>query len=319
MLRLTSSIQIGEYQFLGVTDLNVTSTWDNLTDRCWMTFPRKTAWESRSLATGANPILRRSLPVRVSLGYDNEIEEMFRGNVRDISAKVPVDVVCEDDMYTLKAAQARTLSYRNATLSQLLADILDGLVDYEVTADREFGPLRISNATPAQILSKLRDDYFVRSFFRGGKLYAGLAYVPNLQSEHIIRFERSVIDADQLEYRRAEDVKILLKGIVVRPDNSREEYTAGDEDGEERTFYYYNISATDVQEQLEREIERLKYDGYRGSFTTFGRPIIRHGDIVELRDSIFPEREGRYLVKQVDTEFGQQGYRQTCEIESRIS
>lgn len=65
------------------------------------------------------------------------------------------------------------------------------------------------------------------------------------------------------------------------------------------------------------EIERLKYDGYKGSLTIFGNSF-NHGDIINLKDDSYPERNGRYLIKKVVTTFGQNGFRQKLELDTKI-
>jgi hypothetical protein len=314
MLRLTSDIDIDRYKFRGVTQVEVNSSWDNLTDTCRLVFPREVSWEGRALATGADPLLRRLQPVTVRLGYDDVNTEVFRGYVRDVSGEIPVRVECEDGMYLLKQGEV-TKSYRSVSLSTLMSEVITG-VPVQVTADQELGQFRISKASPAKVLQYLREKYFIRAFFREGTLYVGLAYVAALQRERKIRFDRNVI-SHNLEFRLKEDIRLLLKGIILMPDNSRQEIEVGDRDGEQRTFHYYNISKADATRQLEAELERLRYTGYRGTFTTFGRPDIRHGDIVDLTDPIYPDRQGRYLVRRVRTTFGTGGYRQEVELEAR--
>lgn len=315
MLRLTSDIDIDRFKFRGVTQVEVNSSWDNLTDTCRLVFPREVSWQGRALATGAEPLLRRLQPVTVRLGYDDVNTEVFRGYVRDVSGEIPVRVECEDAMYLLKQGEV-TKSYRSVSLSTLMSEVIAGAVPVQVTADQELGQFRISKASPAKVLQYLREKYFIRSFFREGTLYVGLAYVAALQRERKIRFDRNVI-SHNLEFRLKEDIRLLLKGIILMPDNSRQEIEVGDRDGEQRTFHYYNISKADATRQLEAELERLRYTGYRGTFTTFGRPDIRHGDIVDLTDPIYPDRQGRYLVRRVRTTFGTGGYRQEVELEAR--
>mgnify|MGYP001439708446 CR=1 FL=1 len=106
--------------------------------------------------------------------------------------------------------------------------------------------------------------------------------------------------------------------MIIQPGNKREEVEVGEKDGEQRTFHYYNISAAEAKKRLEQEAERLMYTGYRGSFTTFGSPDFRHGDIVDIVDPVFPDREGRYLAKAVKTTFGEGGYRQEITLESKV-
>lgn len=317
MLRLTSEIELCQFAFKGVTEVQVESSWDNLTDTCTLVFPRRVSWKGRELATGTDPLLKRKMPVVVRLGYDDQNTEAFRGYVRDVSGEIPVRVECEDAMYLLKSGRFNA-SYRNVTLSQLISDMIgeNTQVPYKVVADQPLGQLRISNATPAKVLEYIRERYFVRSFFREGTLYVGWAYVAELQRERKFRFDRNVV-ANNLEFRERDDVKMSLKGVIMLPGNKKEEVTVGDEFGEVRTFHYYNISKADAKKRLEAEIERLKFTGYRGTFTTFGSPDVRHGDIVDLSDPVYPDRAGRYLVKSVKTTFGTGGYRQEVELESK--
>lgn len=314
MLRLTSEIVIGPYRFSAVNEVEVDSSWDNLTDTCTLTFPRQISWEGRNLAGGTDPLLKRKMPVTVKLGYDGKNVEVFRGYVRDISAEIPVKVKCEDAMYLLKQGEF-TKSYRSVDTKTLISDMALSN-PFEVVANATLGQFRISKSTPAKVLEYIREHYFIRSFFREGKLYVGLAFVAALQRRRRIRFDRNVIE-HSLEYREKDDVQLYLKAVIMKPDNTKNEVFEGDEGGEQRTFHYYNISKSEASKLLKQEAERLKYTGYRGSFTTFGSPEIRHGDLIELSDPNYPERDGTYLVKRVKITFGMSGYRQEVELESK--
>lgn len=311
MIRLTSEILIDQYRYNGVTDVAISSSWDNLTDTCTLTFPRKLEWKGKSVASGENPILKRGQKVTVNLGYDDDNQKVFEGYVKEISPNVPLVIKCEDAAWLLKQG-AVTKSYKDATLQDVLTDSL-GILPFEAPAVR-LGPLRISNQTPAQVVDYLKKKYFLKAFFRDGKLYMGFAYWPELQSRHRIRFDLHVIQ-NELEYRRTEDIKIKLKIISVGPDNRKEEYEFGDPDGEQRTYHYYDKKADEINHIASQELERLKYTGYRGKATIFGYPQIRHGDIAELGDPFFPEKDGSYIIKSVDTNFGMNGFRQTIEPE----
>lgn len=100
-------------------------------------------------------------------------------------------------------------------------------------------------------------------------------------------------------------------------DDQKVEYEAGESDGEQRTMYYYDYSLEDMKAIADSEIERLKYSGYRGQLTILGDNF-NHGDIVNLKDDAYPEREGRYLIKKVDTSFGLNGFRQTLHLDQKI-
>lgn len=315
MFRLTSTISIGNYSFRGVVGVEVESSWEDQTDKCTITIPRKLNWQGKAVATGTDPLLRRGDAVNVQIGYDDENESIFTGYVHQISAEIPTRIECQDPMWLLKQSTV-TKSYKSVKLATLLADIVPSGIPFEAF-DVELGPYRISQATPAQVLEDLRKTYFLKSWFRNGTLYCGFAYVPSIQSSHIIRMERNVVE-NQLEYVRKEDVKIKLKMIAMQPDNSKVEYETGDTDGEQRTMYYYEKTLAELKAIADEEIERLRYEGYRGSLTTFGKPTVRHGDIIDLRSEAYPERDGEYRVKAVRYSFGMGGYRQEITLDTKI-
>ena len=62
------------------------------------------------------------------------------------------------------------------------------------------------------------------------------------------------------------------------------------------------------------ELDRLKFDGYAGSFEMFGQPTIQHQHVVKIIDAKFPERSGEYFVKSHGVTFGQSGFRRNIEL-----
>jgi len=315
MIRLTSNITIGKYTFKGVVNVEVESGWDQLTSICKIEIPRRISWQGNPLIFGQDPILKKGDTVSVKLGYDDDNKEVFTGYLVRIGTGNPCIIECEDAMWKLKQ-NTFTKAYKKVTLKELLNDMLRGEIQFEAP-DVDLGPFRISKASVAQVLDELKNSYFLKSFIREGKLYVGLAYWPKLQTEHNIHFTTHVVSND-LEYVRKEDVKIKLRVIVISSDNTKQEYEYGDKDGEERTLTYYDITKAQADKTAGIEIERLRYDGYTGSITIFGAPQVRHGDALNLKDPFYPERDGRYLAKEVKTSFGMSGFRQVITLDSKI-
>lgn len=315
MLRLSRHIEIGEYTIDGVVEMEIVSSWDMLTDTCRMTFPRKINWQDKAIAFGEGRILKRGDSVDISLGYNDENTLSFSGFVTNISSKIPTEIKAEDHAWLLKQ-KTHTVSFKDATLKEVLHTVLDD--DVEVVApELRLGPFRLSNVTAAQVLEYLRKNYFQKAFFRNGKLYVGFAYQASLQASHRIRFDVNVVE-NNLDYMVEDDIKINLKVINILPDNSRKEYAFGDPNGEQRTLHYYDKSEDDIKRIGEEEITRMRFTGYRGSLTIFGQPHVEHGDEVELLDPYYPERDGKYLVKKVTRQFGNNGYRQILELDLKV-
>jgi hypothetical protein len=55
-------------------------------------------------------------------------------------------------------------------------------------------------------------------------------------------------------------------------------------------------------------------NGIEGTITVFGDYALQSGTKVELLDTREPEKNGWYLVEEVNTTFGQSGYRQTLKL-----
>lgn len=311
MLRLSAHIEVGDYQFVGVVSVAVSSSWDNLTDTATIVMPSQVRYDGRLVNLAEERVIKKSDSIKIELGYNDENEPVFEGFVSDVVAGSPVEIKCEDFAWLLKR-ENHTLSFRSVTLAALLQQIVPAAVSVDAVAV-ELGQFRLSNVSAAQVLEELKKTYRLHSWFRGSTLYAGLAYRGLDTAVKVFRFEHNIIE-DELSFRSKDEVKIKVKAISMLPNNKKIEVEVGNPDGEQRTLHFYNKDKETLKLLAEERIEQLKYDGYRGSFTTFGQPAVKHGDLVRIEDPRY-NRSGTYLVKSVETAFGKEGYRQTIELD----
>ena len=304
---------IDKYGFGGTVACQVVSTWNALTDTATINIPKKINWNGTVLNLSDNPIIKKGQKVSIAFGLNGNNNDWFTGFISQVFANKEAKINCQDEMFLLKTGDF-TKSYESVKLSKLLKEMIGGKVKYEVTADFDLGQLRITRATPAQVLETLRKDYLVKSFVRAGTLYVGLAVVPKLQKRHEIKY---VIESD-LEYVRKEDTKIRIKGIILNSKNEKKEFEYGDKDGELRTIHAYNISEKELKKMCENEIETLRYSGFKGTFTTFIKPFVNHGDIIKLPKMYDVDTEGAYLVKTVTRSFDGTAARQIIELDRKI-
>lgn len=315
MFQLNSHIILGDFEFHNIVSVTTKSSYESLTDTCKIVIPRKVQWEGKPIIAGDNPPIKRGDSVTVQLGYDGELESVFIGFITDIKSGTPIEITCEDMMYKLKQTVV-TKSYAQVNLKQLLSDILPTGTPFQCP-DVNLGQFRISKASVAKVLDKLKSDYRIYSWFREGKLYSGLPIFPDLQKTLKFGFQQNITQDDDLQYLRKEDVKLKVKAISMLPNNTKIEVELGDPEGEQRTLHYYNLSKTALEATATREIEKLRYEGFRGKFTALGFPAVLHGDIAELADSNISDRNGKYIIKSVERNFGANGYRQIIELDKK--
>ena len=189
----------------------------------------------------------------------------------------------------------------------------------------------------AALLARLKGQYRVDSYFRGNELRIGYThYVAEEAVEHKFQFQKNILDGDQLRWERKDD---HVLSMVVKSNYRVSDGTAhsGADKYKEKTtevLIFYNAGKFDYIEKQKgkdypanalrdigerfcmeinspiadpkklfeigkAQLEKYYYDGFRGSFTTFGIPYVKHGDTVRLTNPALREQDGLYKVKAV--------------------
>ncbi len=334
-------VKIGDLTYKEVSGVEITSSWKELGDTAVL---KLYGWvqevDEAGRLLGAvqklEDIVAVGDPVEIQLGYDGQLRTEFRGFVSEIKLSVPFEVKCEDEYWHLKRSPVNR-SWANTTLHKLLAD-LAGLVKPAGTS-LVLGPgmanrnvqiegFRADRTTVAGVLKTIKENYLVCAYFRGGKLFVGLPYTEFTSataqegdgSLALYGFQQNVV-ADDLSYRRKEDVRIKANVVAMHHNGKKTTTQAGDVDGEERTITL-RTDETDkakLKSMAQSQLDNFKYEGYRGSLTSFGVPAVVHSGIADLLDTRYPQRAGRYLVDKVSTTFGPDGFKRKVELGKKVT
>jgi hypothetical protein len=330
-----------QYIFDFINEFETDESFEQLTQTFKITLPTALNFEGVPLFSGSNAVFKRGDRVKVEAGYFPQIRTIFEGWVANISAKIPVVITCEDDMFLMKNTRVSypdesqitriTVSKKKGrplkrpkvispkiTLKQLLNNIIPDDIPFECI-DVNLGQFRASNVSVSQILDKLQDDYGIYSRFINGVLYSGFQSNAADTNTEIFEFERNIIDDSGLEWQEVDDVFIKVKVISINDNNEKTEVEVGDADGAQRTYHLYNSDKKSMTEYANTKLKESKYTGYHGSFMTFGEPYVRPGDIAKMVSKRLPERDGQYLIPSVKRTFGMSGYRQDIEIRNKLA
>lgn len=297
-----------------VSSIEITRDTEKLTASCVITLPKKIRWDGKREIP-----LRRGDKIVVQTGYDGRLERMFTGYIRDVGVKTPLTLTCEDAMYVLKQQKAEKKSYESVTIDRLLQE--QGIpFAVRVMGEQSLGAYRVTADTVAELLGNLQ-ELGVRCFFgeEAGEpvLYAGVLIDRETAGsmQHFGNGVQGNIIDDSLEQQSAESMRLRVTAISLQPDNKKIKVEAGDADGEVRTIHAYNKSEEELRAWAEQEVTRLKRDGLKGSFTTFGYKIVNMLDMVAITIDNVPK--GVYRVQKNVIKYGTEGYRQEITIGPR--
>jgi len=220
-----------------VHEIQIESSWRNFTDTAIISLPRfmqKDLGETK-LRDKLKKWSKDRPEIEVYLGYDLDKEDTpvnlaFKGIIRDVKGRTPIELICEDHMYKLKTGLINNI-YDGKTVQDLLADkvfsakIKEGTIQLsDDIIDLNLGHFEVKEQTPMQVLERLRDEYGLHSFIRCEK--KGITYMPYLhitatphpkekppskkEPRPVFQFYNNII-ADQLEYKSLEDVSVAVK------------------------------------------------------------------------------------------------------------
>ena len=317
MYRLTAKIEIAGskiWKLDKVTEVEITLDTEQLTDTCKITLPKRIKWD------GAAEIpVRRGDAVKVWLGYDEDLQLAFTGYVRDVGLKTPMAIVCEDEMFRLKQQAAVKKAYKSVTIENLLKD--QGICcRLKVMGEQSLGQYRVTADTVASLLGHLYESG-IRSFFRyeNGEpvLYCGVLFERDDSPAQVFATGVNIISDQSLEQQRAENTRLRVKAISLLPNNKKIKVEVGDGDGEHRTLHSYNKTEKELKAWAEQEIKRLKRDGLKGSFSTFGAKLVDKLTAIGIK--IDGEKKGVYQVKKNVVKYGTSGFRQEITLGARIA
>jgi hypothetical protein len=316
-----TSIRRGVYVIPYHHEVTVNRSYDVMTQTAKIVLSRNMNLPlGKNLYEGDNPIIMRNDIVEISAGYHPNMEVVFTGYISRVDSKTPVTILCEDEMYQLKQqiSPSFTLEEKDTpTLKSVLEKAKISTIYKTEQISAGLGRIRVKKATKAFLLQTLRTTFGLYSYFIDKTLYVGLASW-GIGKEHTILFERDIYE-NNMEFLRKDDVRIQIRGILIKKDATRQEKPYGDVEGDLRTVYHYGEDIADLDLTCERFLARAKYTGYYGSFTTRLEPIIKPADVVNINSYKDPSRNGLFLVKSVVMTIGVKGGRQKIELERKLS
>jgi hypothetical protein len=299
----------------------------NLTDTATVKTPKKMCWKGKPLTD----YIVRGDEIIMECGYEGKgLARLFKGYLTDVENSYPLALKCENEMCRFKTIMVPAEKIEKFDLKAYIEKY--GGVKANVAEGLSFGSMDITEEMSlAQALDKIMETYpYALGYFDDGEFYGILNTESWSKENRVMVFDpsRNMI-SDNLKYVIADEVRIGVKAASILKDNSKlEAYspTAAFADKkiksgwEQRQFYCPEcVTQSELQAYADKMAAEFVTDSMSGSFTAFGTPLVRKGDVVELRDADRKERDRkRFVADAVDYSFGTSGFRQTVTLGAKI-
>jgi len=319
---MDSLITIGDYEFKNrCNSAEIYSSFKILTDTATLKIPNFQDADKVKL----EKLIKVGDTVTVKLGYDKELYTEYEGYVTEIIPGAPLEIKCEDEMWKLKQGQVNK-SWRSIKLSDMLHEILPAGSTIECP-EIVLSPFKIDRVSVAKALEQLKEEFMLVAYFRDKKLYVGLAYQEKNLGEVNYHFQKNALMQD-LTYKRKEDIRVKVKAISMQHNGKsisvevgdgaiEEDFKAGNKgiDADQVTIHWHNKTKAELNILAKEAINKLKYDGYRGSFIGKGIPRPKHSMVANLMDDKYPERKGSFFIDSIKTTYNDStGFSRSIEL-----
>ncbi|QSW90701.1 hypothetical protein J0383_07795 [Flavobacterium endoglycinae] len=304
-LNMNSKAVLGSIQLNNITSFNITQTVQELSSTAKLVVPKAYG------KIGQKPILELMKvgdPVKIDLGYNGVYNQEFEGYISEIEADAPLIIHCDDKMWPYKQNNW-VKHYKRIELKPLLQELFPGLtID---SPQVNLGKLEIDNASSYNVIQDLQNDHGLYSRITGNTLKVGLAYdFADLSKVHTYDI-RSDVKANELKYKRKEDMQVRFKAVANLPNGKKKTVMVGSKlpNASEKTLNFAgNFSEAELKQKAEAVLAKAVFDGYTGSVTGFGNPLTRCGDCLKIIDEQNPEREGTYMIETVEISYDDNGF-----------
>lgn len=326
-VRQTCNIELaGTYRLKGLHAVEIKKSVHQIVQTAKLLLPLSVVFRNGELLKRIKLIdkIKEGDPILIDLGYNGNNRREFTGFIRRINTKQPLEIEIEDQMYLMRKTYFKK-SFKKASVKELLNYLLAGLFEktgFKAELYNNVPELTITNfvmdgANGVAALQELSDQYGLASYFTeiDGKviLYCGLAY--GLKKQRVkYELQRNTISVSDLKYQVSDDKSYQVKVIHHQPSGEVKNYEFGEKNGDSITLHINeDHSAAEIKELASVYLEKIKSQGYKGSFETFLLPNVEPGDIADITEKQF-NRNGSYYVATVTTTFGS-GARRKPEID----
>ncbi len=248
--------------------------------------------------------------VNIRLGYDDTLQQEFKGFISSVSTDNTIVIECEDRMFLMRK-EVKNKQYKKIAATAIIEDMAAQIGGFTVgkgdgVSDVKYDKFTISNATAYDVFKKIKEETGLHIFVKGSELHIHLKYTYN---EGDVKYDFTQnVEASNLKYIKAADRKVQVGVVGIDRKNKKTKVLVGESGGDKITVHRYNVSDEAALKTIgEEEIKKHRYTGYEGEVITWLFPYCTYGYSADIVDKDYPERQGIYYVEAVTNSFSDAG------------
>lgn len=317
MLNMAHDIYVGGYKIGMLDKVSIHSSVELLADTASVVLPAS----EYGKALDVESKLKRGDQVSIGIGYtEYGILEEFKGWLQAIRTDDgSITLECEDDLFLFRKDLAN-IQFKAITIKNLLNHVIKGCgLSYKLNCSYEwtYTKFTINAATGFDVLKKVQEECGADIYLKNGTLHVH-APAEKVGKNRIYDFARNIEKSD-LKYRTSADRKVRVVVKALLPDGKVRKIETGTTGGDKKEIMCATSDIASMTRRGEIEAKRLSYDGYEGSFDTWLIPVAEAGDSATLSDADYPEKDGKYFITSVTTEFGATGGSRKIELGIKLN
>ncbi len=322
----------GKYTIRGLETLEVKKSVHTLVNTAKITLPLSYVIRNNDISESVKLIdkIKEGDSIKIAIGYNGNNKNVFKGFIKRINNKQPLELELEDDLYLFNKLELKK-SFPNNDVKDVLQYLVDECYNqfgkriklFDNIPKQQLTNFLIKDVNGLTVLKEL-EKWGLHSFLIDVKgeqvLYCGLLYGnKNNTVKYIIN--KNTISVDDLKFTNAADKSYKVTFIYNDQQGKVHRKYFGDKLGVvlEKVELDGKFTDAEIERMAKAKMDAAKTSGYKGSFETFIVPSVAIGDIAALQDLQFPNRSANYYVAAVTTKFGVGGGRNKIEIDFKVA
>jgi hypothetical protein len=260
-------------------------------------------------------LFKEGMKIEVFAGYNRENDLQFKGFIRRVNFSIPLEIECEGYSYQLRKKLDFSKSYKNTTVRRMLTDLIQGtdIRLSDLIPEIPIEKATFINISGIQMLEWLKEKCLLAVYFNNDTLYVGgLELEPKVTKR--FRLGWNTVKDSELKFGDKEFADLRIEIANRSKDGKKQKAFSGKKDGQVKVLKTLITNEQIKKDIAERERKRLTNAGYEGSITAFLKPYVEPGMAIDIDDTKYPERKGKYFVSAVEGEFSKSGGRQKIVI-----